>query len=1062
MADDKTEQQDQTKQNTTLFNMCQVSLDGIFKQMHDKAIEQTKSIAKVQNSIFDESGKFHGAGSHIIAALPNKEETIDSATALNAIQTYVQWFSGPDIKDKITEDSLIPLEDENTSKEESSNAESNESIEIEIPSFLQYIGEAAEDEEQKQREKNDTAEKERAKQNAAKKKEEKRQSTTAKGYYITYKLEIEGQKETPLSDAFKSFGKGLLKGIGIQSFSWRSGAKGKEYTIGGLMDTLDQVFGKINPEELRTRFAKNAKAKYPQSSANDVQFYDQKTILQYLKGKLEQKDIQKIKTADYSLCYKVPANDKSKKLINTTVVADFITRSIKGIFKKFKNAVKKDDVILVNDYNETNKDQKKVDKKLEPTEGNGKKVTSDSIVMKQYRPVINEDTAEDKRVKGKQDDNIKAMTDELNKLAKSALGENFEQAIITMPKSTITKIEKDGVKQTDNPDLYAALNDDKNKDKHVFVLKTKHSKQEDNKKPEGESISINPLMDFIFEAADDKTSDSLSNKVDSVFKSLYANFKKILPTDKQDKMQDPKVHKVEVPVKTESLTRTDLSKLKIFEDCEIADDISKLLLEKGHQRLDDKKWQAFKKMVKGNLDDIRSKKDEILKSSYEDQGQMLSFTKGDEAENNSYNDFVKELFDTTDSEEDTLKKLNKIAHRDNFRNDIVYRFKYKPSEKVEEPKKEDSTPETHPEPVPEEIKKVSVKFFDYDPANPDNEEPETLKDEEVEVGSSVTPPASPKHKGFEFVGWKPNDFDNIQEPKVYVSQYKGIEPQQYPVTFFDMDFENRATVEIDTTWVEEGKSAKAPTQPDHEKEGWKFKGWSADFSKVTQPMNIIAEYDQIIKINPKAPKDPEKPEDLEPIGDPIEYDPEKSLEEQLPDPPDFKDKGFEFKKWNPDPTTIKDPKEDIDITAEYAKTIKISPKAPKNPEKPTEQLEPIGEPFTYDPSKSLEEQLPDPPEKDGWEPDGWNPDPSEVKDPKEDINIVARYKKVGEASSESSQVSTYWICIDENGFLDSSTNNTNLKVNHTDVDFYIVPMKNLKMDNTDDDDEKAVSGAANK
>ena len=48
---------------------------------------------------------------------------------------------------------------------------------------------------------------------------------------------------------------------------------------------------------------------------------------------------------------------------------------------------------------------------------------------------------------------------------------------------------------------------------------------------------------------------------------------------------------------------------------------------------------------------------------------MLSFTKDEEAKNNSYNDFVKELFDSTDSVDDTIKKLNKIVHRDNFRND---------------------------------------------------------------------------------------------------------------------------------------------------------------------------------------------------------------------------------------------------------------------------------------------------------------------------------------------------------------------------------------------------------
>lgn len=402
MADEKKEPQDQTKQNTTLFNMCQLSLDSIFKQMHDKGIEKTKSIAKVQNSIFDENGKFHGAGSHMIAAMSLKELEIEKSVALNALTSYVNWFSGPDIAKTITEDKLIALEDDNTQTTESIDIRDiYKKVLTEETAAVATDADATDNSGDNNK-------------NTENNKEEKQaDNQKARGYYITYKLEIEGQKETPLSDAFQSFGKGLLKGLGIQSFSWRSGAKGKEYTIGGLMDTLDQVFGKINPKELRTRFAKNAKVKYPQTAESDVHFYDQKTILHHLKGKLEQKDIQKIKTANYSLCYRVPANDKSKKLINTTVVADLLTQSIKGIFKKLKNSVKKDDVILVNDYTETNKDQKKVDKKLEPAEESCKKLLTtldfifedssifnsmvdeaDSEQQKKFRPILQKLAAE--------------------------------------------------------------------------------------------------------------------------------------------------------------------------------------------------------------------------------------------------------------------------------------------------------------------------------------------------------------------------------------------------------------------------------------------------------------------------------------------------------------------------------------------------------------------------------------------------------------------------------------------------------------------------------------------
>lgn len=114
----------------------------------------------------------------------------------------------------------------------------------------------------------------------------------------------------------------------------------------------------------------------------------------------------------------------------------------------------------------------------------------------------------------------------------------------------------------------------------------------------------------------------------------------------------------------------------LFEDNEI-------LIEKNHKRLRDDKWNEFVKKIKGHLDDIRARKDEIEKKSYQDKNdpnRLLSLTQGDEAKNNGYNDFKKELFDSNHNEEETIKNLRRIAFRDNFRNDIVTNFKYEPDE----------------------------------------------------------------------------------------------------------------------------------------------------------------------------------------------------------------------------------------------------------------------------------------------------------------------------------------------------------------------------------------------
>ena len=990
MADKKQED----NKNKTLFNAAQISIDSIFKQMHDIAVEKSKDTAKVQNSIFDESGKFHGAGSHIIAAMPLKdnEDKIESSVALNAIKTYVQWFSGPDIANTINEDDLIEIEDE------ADNKESNESIKI--PSFLQYIKEAN-DKEANDKEKNDEV------QNS---KKDDSSNITAKGYYITYKLEIEGQKETPLSDALKTFGKGLLKGLGIQSFDWKAGAKGKEHTVGDLIDTLDQVFGKINPEELRARFTKNAKAKYPQTTANDVYFYDQKTILHHLKGKLESNDIKKIKTADYSLCYRVPANDKSKKLINTTVVADLITRSIKGLFKKFKNVVKKEDVILVNDYNETNKDQKKIDKKLE--QANDKNITTDSANINYKSSLINEETSNDNSDDKKLDENFKNMSAELSKLAKSTLGDDFEHANIAMPSEILKDIENEGIVQTDNPDLYSVLNDDKNKNKHVFLIKTKHLKQSDNNQKNNNqinsSLDIHSLMNFIFEANDDKTTEELHNKVINVFKSLYNNFKKILPKNKQDKLQDPKIYSVEVPVKTESIINTDLSKLKIFEDCEITDDIYKLLLvektnsQKSQDHITNEQAKQLIQLIKTKtLDGIQQNKDVVNKKWGEPKQGQKDF-KWPGKYKDQVDEFSNLVFNQND-EDKVVDYINSAIHNkgDTAKLQKVVLTRFIPAIKdisVEQKK------ET-----------VKVNFYDADPktgekiGDPLNKEPF-----EIEKGSNL------------------KDNEKI----------------------------NDAIVEYNKQ-LDEGNHGKG------DKEGYIKHGWTPDINnaKAENDIDVVAKYineekkDKTFTVMFQYAPDQEKPNNTEiiKVDDKEEQTVKAGDAAKKPDNiPEIE--GYEFKDWGEDTEKLENVEEDIVAIAQYEKTIKINPKAPKDPEKPNDDLELIGDPIKYDPKKSLEEQLPDPPEKEGWELDGWDPDPKSVKDPKEDIDIVAKYKKVGEEESENSQVSTYWICIDENGFLDHSK----VSVKHTDVDFYIVPMKNLKMDNTDDDDEKEVEGKSSK
>ena len=167
----------------------------------------------------------------------------------------------------------------------------------------------------------------------------------------------------------------------------------------------------------------------------------------------------------------------------------------------------------------------------------------------------------------------------------------------------------------------------------------------------------------------------------------------------------------------------------LFEDNEI-------LIEKNHKRLRDDKWNEFVKKIKGHLDDIRARKDEIEKKSYQDKNdpnRLISLTQGDEAKNNGYDDFKKELFDSNHNEEETIKNLRRIAFRDNFRNDIVTNFKYEPKDDVDPKQPEPPQPPLPPEPEPPQ--KVKVDFIDdgpdseFDEENPDEiPEPNVIKE----------------------------------------------------------------------------------------------------------------------------------------------------------------------------------------------------------------------------------------------------------------------------------------------------------------------------------------------
>lgn len=176
-----------------------------------------------------------GAGQHIVMATPTSEDLVKE-DALKALQTYIQWFSGPDCAEKVTLDTLVPLT-QPVSKEDkdaeykkrrddidTANAKAKESVQLSPLTAVLFehkiLCETSQQEDEE----------------IAKEAGEK-----ITGYYITFTTEIGDQKASGLDTAWqrlKKFAKDQLGEITFTTTSLFSGG-GKTLNVGDLMNKMD-------------------------------------------------------------------------------------------------------------------------------------------------------------------------------------------------------------------------------------------------------------------------------------------------------------------------------------------------------------------------------------------------------------------------------------------------------------------------------------------------------------------------------------------------------------------------------------------------------------------------------------------------------------------------------------------------------------------------------------------------------------------------------------------------------------------------------------------------------
>lgn len=358
-----------------------VSLNQVFTLMHEKALKEASSAVgnvEIVNSAVNDKGKFLGAGQHVIIAQPKADDLIKE-DCLKAIQTYVQWFSGPDVAKTITLDSLTPLTRPLTDEEKNKD--------------LKKAQDDKESEAKGNPTKKDTENKPKKKTEKEKNKEQvanesletyiyqidnnmfsilfestqqqdeedaKKDGLKITGYQAQYQLDIPGQKTQgfaqTMKDIGKYFAKGLanqLGGIGFQSWDWRSGAKGEVHKLGDMAKKLTK---KISPDKLVSAVKEEFSKKFPGNSI-DLAVLDSKSIVNHLAKRLPSADKGKILKIPYALCIKVNKNDKNYELVNKKAIAKFVKEGLSKIKENLINLnfktwqkISENDVILVNNY----------------------------------------------------------------------------------------------------------------------------------------------------------------------------------------------------------------------------------------------------------------------------------------------------------------------------------------------------------------------------------------------------------------------------------------------------------------------------------------------------------------------------------------------------------------------------------------------------------------------------------------------------------------------------------------------------------------------------------------
>lgn len=378
MADENDIKEQSKEVDTKAATVANLSVPTIIAALHENAVRKSNAQSKGMNilnsAIDNDSGKasLTSAGEHIISVVPlEKDGIIQKKDAIDIIKQYVQWFVGPDLASKVSDSTVKSL----LESPENKDAQKNESVKV--VSFKHFLLEeetkdaesSIDSEETKTSEENargeektadapdsktdNSSDSESKEEDKSKEKDEEIDEKTRSktGYYIPYNLKVEGLKQTALKDAMKKFAKTLFDTTTITAHGIFG--SGDSFTVKDVKDALNDAFGPIDPDDLVEAIGKEIKTKHPnKNDGAKVDIRDKTTLIAELDkdNAIDASQKQKINSADYSLYISVTEPNGDKPIFNPRIIADIVQSSIKGLFKKFKNKVTKNDVVYVQNY----------------------------------------------------------------------------------------------------------------------------------------------------------------------------------------------------------------------------------------------------------------------------------------------------------------------------------------------------------------------------------------------------------------------------------------------------------------------------------------------------------------------------------------------------------------------------------------------------------------------------------------------------------------------------------------------------------------------------------------